>query len=383
LRGRRLCENTKMADGGMANASFTVPSCYVDLSPVAVGAFGLVAKAKVVPGSIRPNNAFFARLSTDQVAIKRIASSMAFKDCYHAKQVYREISLLKQLTHENIIKLVDLFCSPQGDMYIITEAMDCDLGRILSGDPGTFELLAAHVKWIMYQLLRGLRYLHSGGVLHRDLKPNNLLVNKNCDLKICDFGLARGVDDSKTQQLTEYVVTRWYRAPELLVENDTYDEGIDIWSVGCILAEFLGRKAIFPGRDYLQQLRLIIETLGPPSASDLSVIQNPQAVEYIKRLPNRAAVPFSTIYPNASAPAVDLLSKMLVFDPRKRISAAKALEHEYLLALHNVNDEPSAAPFDFKFEADDVTENQLRELIWEQLARFHTNIGPMPSSFGV
>ena len=136
-------------------------------------------------------------------------------------------------------------------------------------------------------------------MLHRDLKPGNLLVNKNCDLKICDFGLARGVDpgESGSQQLTEYVVTRWYRAPELLVENDMYDEGIDIWSVGCILAEvkslhksqcltemrvhflclqFLGRKAIFPGRDYLQQLRLIIETLGPPSSSDLSIIQNPQ-----------------------------------------------------------------------------------------------------------
>ena len=106
--------------------------------------------------------------------------------------------------------------------------------------------------------------------VHRDLKPSNLLLNANCDLKICDFGLARGVD-SGSQALTEYVVTRWYRAPELLVENETYGPEIDIWSVGCILAECLGRKALLPGRDYLQQLRLIIETLGAPTPTDALV----------------------------------------------------------------------------------------------------------------
>ena len=165
------------------------------------------------------------------------------------------------------------------------------------------------------------------------------------------------------------------------MENETYDTGIDIWSVGCILAEFLGRKALFPGRDYLQQLRLIIETLGTPSASDLSVIMNPQAAEYIRALPKRERVSFSRLYPSANPQAVDLLSKMLIFDPRKRISAAQALEHEYLVALHNVNDEPEAKPFDFRFEKDDVTEDQLRGLIWEQLRNFHPE-APAAPSFG-
>jgi len=202
------------------------------------------------------------------------------------------------------------------DVYLVTELMDTDLHYIIHSKQA---LSDDHVQYFVYQILRGLKAVHSAKVLHRDLKPGNLLVNKNCDLKICDFGLARGVDLSQGggRNLTEYVVTRWYRAPELLVENESYDEAIDIWSAGCILAEFLGRKALFPGRDYLQQLRLIIETLGTPSDADLSIISNRQAVEYIKAMPKREAVPFEDIFPDASADAIDLLSQMLVFDPRK------------------------------------------------------------------
>ena len=167
----------------------------------------------------------------------------------------------------------------------------------------------------------------------------------------------------------------------LLPRGGEYTASIDIWSVGCILAEFLGRKALFPGRDYLQQLRLIVDTLGPPSASDLSMIGNPQAVEYIKALPKRERVPFEKLYTNASKEAIDLLEKMLVFDPRKRITAAQALQHEYLAALHNVNDEPDSETFSFPFEKKDVSENELRGLIWEQLRRFHPEAGPTPKEF--
>jgi serine/threonine protein kinase len=112
-------------------------------------------------------------------------------------------------------------------------------------------------QYFLYQLLRGLKYIHSANVLHRDLKPSNLLLNANCDLKICDFGLARTT--SETDFMTEYVVTRWYRAPELLLNCNEYTAAIDLWSVGCIFMELLNREPLFPGRDYVQQLRLITE----------------------------------------------------------------------------------------------------------------------------
>jgi len=113
------------------------------------------------------------------------------------------------------------------------------------------------VQYFLYQILRGLKYIHSANVLHRDLKPSNLLLNANCDLKICDFGLARTT--SETDFMTEYVVTRWYRAPELLLNSSEYTAAIDVWSVGCIFMELMDRKPLFPGRDHVHQLRLLME----------------------------------------------------------------------------------------------------------------------------
>jgi len=344
--------------------TFDVDERYEVRKGVGQGAYGLICAAKDTA-------------TEEQVAVKKITN--AFDDVVDCKRMLREMRLLQHFNHENVLCLKDIMLPPNGDVkewkdvYLVTELMDTDLHYIIHSKQA---LSDDHIQYFVYQILRGLKAVHSAKVLHRDLKPGNLLVNKNCDLKICDFGLARGVDPSQGggQNLTEYVVTRWYRAPELLVENETYDEGIDIWSVGCILAEFLGRKALFPGRDYLQQLRLIIETLGPPSNSDLSIINNQQAVEYIKALPKRPAVPMEALYPNASKEAIDLLSKMLVFDPRKRISAAAALEHDYMIALHNVNDEPLADPFDFRFEKEEVTENDLKRLCWQQLQQYHKDL---------
>jgi serine/threonine protein kinase len=398
--------------------TFEVDGRYEVKKGVGQGAYGLICAAKDT-------------LDGEQVAIKKITN--AFEDAIDCKRMLREMRLLQHFQHENVLNLRDIMLPPSGnieewkDVYLVTELMDTDLHYIIHSKQA---LSDDHIQYFMYQvcthhvlscsppsrapttavwhspwhtelaslhtelslprlpslcqILRGLKAVHAAKVLHRDLKPGNLLVNKNCDLKICDFGLARGFDPSQSggQQaaLTEYVVTRWYRAPELIVENETYGPGIDIWSVGCILAEFLGRKAIFPGRDYLQQLRLIIETLGPPSAEDLKTINNPQAVEYIKALPRRPPVPWAKLYPEASPAALDLLKRMLAFDARERITAAEALRHEYLVALHKVNDEPDAEPFDFQFERDDVSEHELRRLIWDQLRNFHSDIPPAPNN---
>jgi mitogen-activated protein kinase 1/2 len=222
-------------------------------------------------------------------------------------------------------------------------------------------------------LLRGLKYLHSAEILHRDLKPGNLLVNANCDLKICDFGLAR-TNSSKGQFMTEYVVTRWYRAPELLLCCDNYGTSIDVWSVGCIFAELLGRKPIFPGTECLNQLKLIVNVLGTMSESDLEFIDNPKARRYIKSLPYTPGVPLATMYPHAHPLAIDLLQKMLIFDPTKRISVTEALEHPYMSPLYDPSANPPAqVPIDLDID-ENISSEMIREMMWQEMLHYHPEV---------
>lgn len=204
-------------------------------------------------------------------------------------------------------------------------------------------------------------------MLHRDLKPSNLLLNSNCDLKVCDFGLARGVEpDEDNMELTEYVVTRWYRAPEIMLSTKEYTKAIDIWSTGCIFAELLGRKPLFPGDDYIHQLQIICDKLGTPREDELHFVTSEKAMRFMKNQPMKPAIPFNKLFPTAKPTAIDLLEKMLVFDPAKRISVEKALEHPYLESLHNVEDEPIAdSTFSFDFEKEELTKIRLQELIFE------------------
>ena len=303
----------------------TTPN-YAVRKAVGQGAYGLVCSGRNVE-------------SGKLVALKKIPK--AFEDTVDCKRLLREIKILKHFKHDNVLGLVDILAPPNAnakewkDVYIVSELMDTDLHYIIhSKQPLTDE----HYKYFLYQILRGVHAIHAAHVLHRDLKPGNLLVNKNCDLKICDFGLARAIDPSllekKDLDLTEYVVTRWYRAPELLVENQSYTTAIDVWAVGCIFAEMLGRKALFPGRDYLHQLRLIIEVLGTPSEEDLACITNVQAVQFLRSLPPKPRKPWAEVFPAATPQAIDLLSSMLVFNPAKRCTMEDALNCEYMAALH-------------------------------------------------
>jgi serine/threonine protein kinase len=258
--------------------------------------------------------------------------------------------------------------------------METDLHRIIySRQPLTID----HVQYFVYQILRGLKYIHTANVIHRDLKPSNLLVNANCDLKICDFGLARGVEDEQSGALTEYVVTRWYRAPEIMLACHEYTKAIDVWSVGCIFAELLARQALFPGEDYIAQLRLICDKMGRPTEEDLDFVTSDRAKRFIMSLPLKKGTAMAEIFPEHKneKDAHDLLRKMLEFHPHRRITIEGALSHPFMASLHNAEDEPVANfTFDFAYEDDELSREKVQALIWDEIRELHPDIPDCPPS---
>lgn len=268
------------------------------------------------------------------------------------------------------------------ETYLYEELMECDLAAIIrSGQP----LTDAHFQSFIYQILCGLKYIHSANVLHRDLKPGNLLVNADCELKICDFGLARGfsVDpEENAGYMTEYVATRWYRAPEIMLSFQSYTKAIDVWSVGCILAELLGSRPFFKGRDYVDQLNQILQILGTPNEVTLARIGSSRAQEYVRNLPFMPKRPFPILFPNANPDALDLLDRMLAFDPSSRISVEQALEHHYLQIWHDASDEPDCpTTFNFDFEVVEEVED-MRKMILDEVYRFRQLVRTVPGSAG-
>jgi len=337
---------------------FEVTTRYVDLQPVGMGAFGLVCSAK-------------DNLTGMNVAIKKIMKP--FSAPVLAKRTYRELRLLKALRHENIICLSDIFISPLEDIYFVTELLGTDLHRLLQSRP----LEKQFIQYFLYQILRGLKYVHSAGVVHRDLKPSNILINENCDLKICDFGLARIQDP----QMTGYVSTRYYRAPEIMLTWQKYDVAVDIWSTGCIFAEMLESRPLFPGKDHVHQFSIITELLGTPDAELVSTISSANTLRFVKGLPPRDPVPFSKRFVGQDPEAIDLLEKMLAFDPRKRITAEDALAHPYLAPYHDPADEPIAPEkFDWSFSGVDLPIDQWKVMMYSEILKFH-NVDDLEGPF--
>jgi mitogen-activated protein kinase 1/3 len=194
------------------------------------------------------------------------------------------------------------------------------------------------------------------------------------DFQICDFGLAR-IDD--VADLTEYVVTRWYRAPEIMLACQEYTSAIDIWSVGCIFAELLARSPLFPGEDYIAQLRLICDKLGRPTEKDLDFVTSERARKFMLSLPIKQPAPLGELFATHrnESEALDLLKKMLEIHPRKRITLEQALEHPFLESLHNPEDEPiHEKSFSFEFENEDLSKERIQELIWEEIRGFHPDL---------
>lgn len=309
------------------------------------------------------------------VAIKKINST--FSHTLDAKRTLTEIKLLRHFSkHENIIGIVDLFPPPEMpefmDVYVVHELMETDLHQVIRSPQIISE---DHVRYFLYQILRGLKYIHSAGVLHRDIKPSNLLLNANGSLKICDFGLAK-TQQAKDSGFPEYVVTRWYRAPEILLSCEGYDSLIDMWSVGCVFGELLGRKPLFPGKDFIHTMSLIFRVIGSPSFEDQSMMRIPDAAKnFIASVPRQPKTEFSMLFPQASEASLDLLSKMLEFNPSRRISASEALKHPFFQGLHDPVDEPCCPNFQLdQSSLDSFTKEELRQIMLQEMLHFHPEL---------
>jgi mitogen-activated protein kinase 1/3 len=345
--------------------TYEVPSTWQFIRKVGSGAYGTVCSFQ------RSSN------PADKVAVKKIQN--AFDDLIDAKRILREIKILRKLDHENIIKILDIIppTSPDfEDIYIVTELMETDLHRVIYSKQ---TLTDEHFQYFTYQILRGLKYLHSANLIHRDIKPANILVDRNCLIRIADYGLCRGFVSSEVEeagQLTDYVVTRWYRAPEVVLAASEYTRSVDIWAVGCILLELIGRKAVFMGKDHLDQIKKIVEIMGTPSGEDLAWLpMDGPARRFISKCPISPGKPLSVLFPKANPESLDVAMKMLAFDPNKRIPVEDALAHRYFETLHSPSEEPVANfLIDWSFDNFKPSKRILQNFVYGEAAKFHPEI---------
>jgi len=272
------------------------------------------------------------RKTKQTMALKKVFD--AFHNDTDAQRTFREVMILQELDHPNMVKLLNVIKAENNkDLYLVFEYVETDLHSVIRA--GILEEI--HKEFIIYQMLCALLYLHSAEIIHRDLKPSNILINSECKIKLADFGLARSVlpcDDETAPIMTEYVATRWYRAPEIVLGSTHYSKAVDMWSVGCILGELITGKAIFPGKSTLNQIELILDLLGKPKPEDLEDIGGATDWNIINSINSKQKYTFTTFFKGASKYALDFLKKCLEFNPRKRITVEQALEHPYVAQFH-------------------------------------------------
>lgn len=241
----------------------------------------------------------------------------------------REVSLLKELKHNNIITLHDIIYTRK-TLTLVFEFVDRDLSKYM--DECDHKININNVKLLLFQLLRGLKYCHDRRILHRDLKPQNVLINSNGDLKLADFGLARA-KSVPTKTFTDEVVTLWYRPPDVLLGNIDYGTSIDMWGVGCIFFEMLAGHTLFTGTNPKKQIECIFEIIGTPTDDAWPSIKSDLKTYSLETIKTYPGIDLRTLVPNLSNDGLNLLTNLLKCNPRSRISAQEAMLHNYFSNL--------------------------------------------------
>ncbi|KAH9943436.1 Pkinase-domain-containing protein [Epithele typhae] len=310
-----------------AAAAATLPeppkeNLYVVLGHVGTGTFGKVFKASHT-------------ISGRMVALKQIKME-GEKEGFPVTAM-REVKLLQSLRHDNVVRLYEMMVS-HGTVYMVIEYMDHDLSGVLQQKE--FEFTDAHLKSFCRQMLSGLAYLHHKGVIHRDIKGSNILVNSRGELKLADFGLARVYQKRRKSDYTNRVITQWYRPPELLLGATVYGPEVDMWSAGCIMLELFTKHPVFQGVDELQQIYVIYKWMGTPTLEAWPGLTSLPWYELFKPtepIPNR----FREGFKKWLSPAgLDLAEQLLSWNPETRITAAQALEAPYF----NQESPPAVTP---------------------------------------
>jgi len=273
---------------------------------------------------------------------------VALKKCYDAfrndtdsQRTFREVAYLKAMTgHSNIVSIQRVLqaCGDR-DLYIVFEFMHTDLSHVIKAKL----LTDIHVRFITYQLLCALKYIHSAGLIHRDIKPSNILIDDSCHAKLCDFGLCRSIDETfGNLELTDYVMTRWYRAPEILAGGKRYTKSVDLWSVGCIIGEMIRGRPLMAGACTMSQLQKVFEVTGNPTDEIAASWKSPFAQTMLLNARAKRRLRLNELCPNnLPRDAKHLIKRFFRLDPNERITAEAALEHEYLADFHNPDTEPS------------------------------------------
>ncbi|XP_054895352.1 mitogen-activated protein kinase 4 isoform X2 [Poeciliopsis prolifica] len=341
---------------------FELSGHFVDPRPLGTGVTGLVLSA-------------VDQRTGQRVAIKKLS----MRDAITVKHALREVKITQRLHHENVVSVHEVLApygwplpqdpSQLSALYIIQECMETDLARLLDQGP----LPTSHATLLFYQLLRGLKFIHSANVLHRDLKPANIFINTDqMLLKIGDFGLARIVDPHYSHKgyLSEGLVTKWYRSPRLLLSPNNYTKAIDMWAAGCILAEMLTGRMLFAGAHELEQMQLILDTV--------PVLREEDRQDLLQVMPSyvshgwRIKKPFSELLPEVDPLAVDFLERILTFNPMDRLTAEEALSHPFLQQYSCPEDEPvSSHPFHIEDELDSLITEQSVSSSDSQASSFH------------